>query len=151
MRPPLRLAAAVLGFGLALSSTACAPGQGSSGQTEGDGTLDPASFKGKTLDYVYFTDGPPDEQATRAMIDQFEQETGAKVNLQIVPYDSEEQTLQARINGGDAPEVARVTNWRPFADVLVDFKSYFGKNYDQRSRRPVSPCLLPTTRGPGRR
>lgn len=138
MRPPLRIAAAVLSFGLALSITACAPGQGSSEQTESDGTLDPGDFKGKTLDYVYFTDGRPDEQATRAMIDRFEQETGAKVNLQIVPYDSEEQALQARVNGGDAPEVARVTNWRPFADVLVDFKSYFGKDYDQKFLAGVS-------------
>jgi len=131
MRISLRLAAAALGFGMALSTAACAPGQGSSEQSEGDGTLDRATFKGKTLDYVYFTDGP-DEEATRALVAQFEKETGATVNVQLVPFDSLEQTLQARVNGGDAPEVARVADWRPFADVLVDFKSYFGENYDQQ-------------------
>jgi alpha-1,4-digalacturonate transport system substrate-binding protein len=129
MRPPTRLAAALLGVGLLSWTVACAPGQTSGEQPEGDGTLDPSSFKGKTLDYVYFTDGP-DEQATRTLVNQFEAETGARVNLQIVPFDSLEQALQARINAGDAPEVARVADWRPFADVATDFKSYFGKDYD---------------------
>ncbi len=129
MRPPTRLAAALLGVSLLSWTVACAPGETSGEQAEGDGTIDPASFKGKTLDYVYFTDGP-DEQATRTLVNQFEAETGARVNLQVVPYDSLEQTLQARINAGDAPEVARVTDWRPYADVLLDFKSYFGQSYD---------------------
>ncbi|HEX2174503.1 MAG TPA: extracellular solute-binding protein, partial [Nocardioidaceae bacterium] len=131
MRPPTRLATALLASGLMLSVAACAPGQGGGEETEGDGTLDPARFKGKTLDYVYFTDGP-DEQATRALVNKFEAETGARVNLQIVPFDTLEQTLQARVNGGDAPEVARVADWRPFADVLADFKPYFGENYDEK-------------------
>jgi alpha-1,4-digalacturonate transport system substrate-binding protein len=116
---------------LLCGTAACAPGSDSSDQPEGDGTIDPSSFKGKTLDYVYFTDGP-DEEATRALVDEFEKETGAKVNLQIIPFDSLEQTLQARINAGNAPEVARVADWRPFADVLVDVKSYLGEDYDQK-------------------
>lgn len=128
MRPPTRLVATLMGVGLVFGTAACAPGSGGE-QTEGDGNLDPSSFKGKTLDYVYFSDGP-DIQATRSAVSRFEQETGARVNLQIVPFDSLEQTLQARINAGDAPEVARVDDWRPYADVLMDFKSYFGKNYD---------------------
>jgi alpha-1,4-digalacturonate transport system substrate-binding protein len=131
MRPPTRLAAMLLGLGLMSWTVGCAPGQSGGEQPEGDGTIDPASFEGKTLSYVYFTDGP-DEQATRAVVADFEAETGATVNLQVVPFDSLEQTLQARINGGNAPEVARVADWRPFADVLVDFKSYFGQDYDTK-------------------
>jgi alpha-1,4-digalacturonate transport system substrate-binding protein len=130
MRPPTRAAAALLGTLLLGGITACAPGQSTDAQPEGDGKIDPSSFKGKTLDYVYFTDGP-DEQATRALVEDFEAETGARVNLQIVPFDSLEQTLQARINGGNAPEVARVADWRPFSDVLIDVKSYLGQDYDQ--------------------
>lgn len=128
MRPPTRQITTALGAVLLLWTAACAPGQSGGQQPEGDGTLDPASYRGKTLDYVYFTDGP-DEQATRDLVKEFEAETGAKVNLQIVPFDNLEQTLQARVNGGSPPEVARVADWRPFADVLVNFESYFGQDY----------------------
>lgn len=157
MNSPKRLAAALLGLGL--FATACAPGTSGGDQPSGDGSIDPASFTGETLDYVYFTDGP-DEQATRALVKDFEEETGATVNLQIVPFDNLEQTLQARINAGRAPEVARVHDWRPYADVLVDFKTYFGDDYaskfiegmatasqDAEGRMPAVPSDL-TMNGP---
>lgn len=135
MRQLPRPATLVLALGLAtvLAGAACAPGQSADNNDEPHTqvSLDPASFKGKTLNYLYFTDGP-DEQATRAQIAKFEKETGAKVNLQIVPFDNLEQTLQSRVNSGDAPEVARTNDWRPYADVLVDFHRYFGKDYDKK-------------------
>jgi alpha-1,4-digalacturonate transport system substrate-binding protein len=129
----MRISAALRATALAgiatLALAACAPGQESSNdEPSGDGTIDPASFEGKTLDYAYFTDGP-DEQATRTLIEKFEQETGATVNLQLVPFETLEQTLQARVNSGNPPEVARVTAWTPYADVLLDFKGYFGDDY----------------------
>jgi alpha-1,4-digalacturonate transport system substrate-binding protein len=119
-------ATAIVGLATVVMA-ACSPGQESTNASSG-GTIDPASFEGKTLDYAYFTDGP-DEEATRKLIEKFEQETGAKVNLQLVPFESLEQTLQARVNSGNPPEVARVTAWQPYADVLLDFKGYFGDDY----------------------
>jgi alpha-1,4-digalacturonate transport system substrate-binding protein len=115
---------------LAATLAACAPGtaETSSGGQSAPATVDFASFKGKTLTYVYFTDGP-DEKATRDAIAKFEQETGAKVNLQIVPFADINTALQARLSGGNAPEVARVSDWHPFADEAVDFKQYFGSDY----------------------
>src|SRR5688500_18126782 len=97
--PDMRIGASLRATALAgiatLALGACAPGQGGSNdEPSGDGTIDPASFEGKTLDYAYFTDGP-DEQATRTLIEKFEKETGAKVNLQLVPFETLEQTLQA--------------------------------------------------------
>ena len=86
------------------------------------------SFKGKTLTYVYFTDGP-DEQATRDAIAKFESATGAKVNLQILPFADLNTLLQARLSAGNAPEVARVADWHVYADEAVDFKQYFGNDY----------------------
>lgn len=93
--------------------TACAPG------TSGD---DGGSQGGNELTYVYFTDGP-DEQATRDLIAQFEERTGASVELQIVPFDNLEQQLQARLSGGNAPDVARLTNLVPFRGDLLDLRA----------------------------
>lgn len=113
-----------------VASAACAPGTPAN---EKEGRAAPASvdfdsFKGKSLTYVYFTDGP-DEKATREAIARFEQETGAKVNLQIVPFANLNQSLQARVSAGNAPEVARVADWHPYESQLVDFAAYFGAEY----------------------
>ncbi|MGH3715771.1 MAG: ABC transporter substrate-binding protein [Micromonosporaceae bacterium] len=120
---PLRAGVALIA-GLALL-TACAPGGGADADAPKPGSTD---FKGKTMTYVYFTDGP-DEQATRDRIAAFEKQTGAKVNLQVVPYADLEQSLQARLSGSDAPDVARLTNVHPFADDLVDLRDFLGKDY----------------------
>jgi hypothetical protein len=61
-------------------NSACAPGQPADEPDPGSTQqIDWSSFRGQTLDYLYFTDGP-DEAATRAHIDRFAQETGATVN-----------------------------------------------------------------------
>ncbi|MDQ4504614.1 extracellular solute-binding protein [Sinomonas sp. ASV322] len=114
---------------LAASLTACAPGSSQSDAgPSAPASVDFNSFKGQTLTYVYFTDGP-DEQATKDAIAKFEAVTGAKVNLQIVPFANLATSLQARLSAGNAPEVARVADWHPYADKEVDFKQYFGSNY----------------------
>lgn len=104
-----------------------------SGTTGAAGTAAPSApldfdfspYEGETITYVYFTDGP-DEAATRGLIDQFTEETGVNVELQLVPFADLETTLQSQLSGGDVPEVARVSNWHPFADALVDFNAQFG-------------------------
>lgn len=119
-----------------LALAACAPGEtapegGDDAADPGSQTLDWDSFEGQTLDYVYFTDGP-DEAVTRELIAGFEEETGATVNLQIVPFAELEQTLQARINSGSPPGVARVAAWTPYADALIDVRSYLGEDYPEQ-------------------
>jgi alpha-1,4-digalacturonate transport system substrate-binding protein len=129
MRIRAALKATAIAGVTAAALAACAPGQDpASNEPSGDGSIDPSSFRGKTLTYAYFTDGP-DEQATRDLIAKFEEETGAEVNLQLVPFESLEQTLQARVNSGNPPEVARTNAWQPYADVLLDFTTYFGDDY----------------------
>lgn len=132
--------------------SACAPGQPASTPVPASAaprpggsaaTVDWSSFKGQTLTYVYFTDGP-DEQATRDLVARFVQETGAKVDLQIVPYGDLEASLQARLSAGDAPEVARLTDVNPFRDQLVDLAQYFGAEYAAEFLPgPVSSVLGP--------
>jgi alpha-1,4-digalacturonate transport system substrate-binding protein len=106
------------------------------------GTIDWSSFKGKTLTYIYFTDGP-DEQATRTLIAAFEKETGATVDLQIVPYDDLATSLNARLSAGDAPDVARLTDVQPFREDLLDLTQYFGPQYvDEFLPGPVSSAFI---------
>jgi alpha-1,4-digalacturonate transport system substrate-binding protein len=128
----LRMKIGTAGVALAVMGlAACAPGSSSSSPSDsasGPKTVDFNSFKGKTLTYVYFTDGP-DEQATRDAIAKFESATGAKVNLQILPFADLNTSLQARLSAGKAPEVARVADWHVYADEAVDFKQYFGSDY----------------------
>ena len=130
MRTRIRTGAACAALAALSLVAACAPGSSSSSSSDSSSpkTIDVKSFKGKTLTYVYFTDGP-DEQATRTAISKFESETGAKVNLQILPFADLNTSLQARLSAGNPPEAARVADWHVFADEAVDFKQYFGKDY----------------------
>lgn len=91
---------------------ACSPG------TSDDATK-PSG--GNHLTYVYFTDGP-DEQTTRELIKEFEQQTGSTVDLQIVPFSGLDQQLQARISANNAPDVARESTLTGFRDALLDLK-----------------------------
>jgi alpha-1,4-digalacturonate transport system substrate-binding protein len=90
--------------------------------------IDFSAYEGESLTYVYFTDGP-DEAATRSLIERFTEETGVEVDLQLVPFADLETTLQAQLSGGDVPDVARVTNWRPISDAIIDMSEYFGADY----------------------
>ncbi|NLF32203.1 MAG: extracellular solute-binding protein [Planctomycetes bacterium] len=111
---------AILAAG-ALALAGCAPGQPATTQDPAPAqTGGAAAPEGpKELTYVYFTDGP-DEQATRDLIKQFEEANGATVNLEIVPYANLEQTLQARLAGSNAPDVARVAGLGPWLEDLAD-------------------------------
>ncbi len=121
-----------------------APGDQAKPEAKGKAKkIDPASLRGKTMTYVYFTDGP-DEQATRTLIKRFEQETGAKVKLQIVPYDDLETSLQTRLSGNNAPEVARIDGMFAYQDDLIDLSRYFGAGYkDQFLPGPLTGGLGP--------
>ena len=112
--PPILAAAAVA----AALLVACSPGASSSDTTSGTKQADD-----KKITYVYFTDGP-DEQATRGLIADFEKQTGAQVDLQIVPFANLEQQLQARLSGGNAPDVARLSNIDPFRADLLDLSKF---------------------------
>ncbi len=112
---------------------ACAPGQ-----VEGEGgagqeplaveSVDPAEFKGKTLNYVYFTDGP-DQQATRSLIGDFEKKFDVTVNLEVLPYKDLVTSVQARLSGGNVPDVVRLTGLTDFKADLLDLRRYLGEKY----------------------
>lgn len=106
-------------------STAAGAKSGAAGSLSTAGST---SFHGQQLTYVYFSDGP-DIDATTARIAEFEKATGATVKLQVVPFANLQQTLQARLSGSNAPEVARVADWHPYADQLVDLTKALGSDF----------------------
>ena len=115
-----------------LALTACAPGQQSQGiQNTGPIEIDTSTFAGKTIDYVYFSDSAAEEEATRALISQFQDEFDATINLQIVPFANLQQSLQARLSGNEVPDVARLSSIQvgDFVDQLLDIVPYFGSDY----------------------
>ncbi|SDI40107.1 carbohydrate ABC transporter substrate-binding protein, CUT1 family [Arthrobacter subterraneus] len=113
---------------------ACAPGQvvGEGSNAEGNPlevqSVDPAEFAGETMSYVYFTDGP-DEQATRDLIAEFEDEYDVTVELEVLPYADLVTSVQARLSGGNAPDVVRLTGLTDFRADLLDLRTYLGEDY----------------------
>jgi len=127
---------AVATVGLLWALTACAPGPvaspsgGGNAAAPSGGTIDYSTFKGKKITYLYFTDGP-DEAATRGLLKEFETKSGGTVDLQIIPYADLQQSLQARLSGGNAPDAGRLSDIEPFKGDLLDLHGYLGKDYEK--------------------
>ncbi|MEX0152743.1 sugar ABC transporter substrate-binding protein [Microbacterium sp. LMI1-1-1.1] len=120
---------AALAVGLAVSLVAgCAPGPIEDDSPQEVQSMDPADFAGKTLTYMYFTDGP-DEQATRDLVAQFEQQYDVTVDLEILPYADMVTSTLNRLSGGNAPDVARLTSLTDFRDDLLELDPYLGDDY----------------------
>ena len=125
--------ALALAVGVTVGLTGCAPGEVVSGAAGASGPLEvqeltPADFAGESLSYVYFTDGP-DEAATRDLIASFEEEYDVTVNLEILPYADLVTSVQARLSGGNAPDVVRLTGLGDFQNDLLDLLTYLGEDY----------------------
>lgn len=147
---PVRIAALAP---LVLVLASCAPGgtggddgddpgaaTGAGGEVTGVEDMTKEDVEGKTLDYLYFTDGP-DQAATEELISAFEEEYGATVNLEIVPYADLETTLQARLSGGQAPDLARLTATAPFHGDLLDLTPYVGEDYPETFIEGLRPAM----------
>jgi alpha-1,4-digalacturonate transport system substrate-binding protein len=138
---------AVATIGLLGALAACAPGPvaspsgGGNGAAPSGGTIDYSTFKGKKITYLYFTDGP-DEAATRALLKEFEAKSGGTVDLQIIPYADLQQSLQARLSGGNAPDVARLSDIEPFKGDLLDLHGYLGKDYEKEFQAGPTKSVL---------
>ncbi|OYO13730.1 sugar ABC transporter substrate-binding protein [Enemella evansiae] len=117
----LRTTAVALMCAGALAMAGCTPGQQQSTQPQAANT-DPRSGP-QELTYLYFTDGP-DEQATRDLIAKYEKEKGVKVNLEIVPFANLDQSLQARLTGDNAPDVARLATLTNVKTQLLDLNQF---------------------------
>ncbi|MDO5494744.1 MAG: extracellular solute-binding protein [bacterium] len=147
-----RLSALVASMAVATLLASCAPGEviddsttqppatGTGTETGGEtpdggqttaeetGGSDPADFSGKTLSYVYFTDGP-DEQATRDLIAQFEEEHDVTVELEVLAYADLVTSVLNRLSGGNPPDVVRLTALTDFRNDLLVLDDHLGADY----------------------
>lgn len=142
-KPGLALVGSTIALGVLLAS--CAPGaiEGDEPTTEATPveSVDPADFAGETLSYVYFTDGP-DEQGTRDLIAQFEDEYDVTVNLEVLAYADLVTSVQARLSGGNAPDVVRLTGLTDFRSDLLPLDGYLGEDYrDEFLPGPISATV----------
>lgn len=126
---------------LAALVVGCAPGEieGEAEESPQDvQTLADEDFAGLTLEYMYFTDGP-DEEATRQLIAEFEQEYDVTVELEILPYADLVTSALNRLSGGTPPDVVRLTGLTDFRDDLLVLEPYLGEEYREE--------FLPAIRG----
>ena len=121
------LAALALGAS-ALLIAGCAPGQIEDDSPQDVQSANPEDFAGKTLTYMYFTDGP-DEEATRQLIGEFEAKYDVTVELEVLPYADLVTSTLNRLSGGNAPDVARLTGLTDFRDDLLVLDPYLGEDY----------------------
>lgn len=135
MRKTKRVIAGLCLLPIALAGVACAPGEieGEGGAEEAPEAVepaDPADFAGETLEYMYFTDGP-DEQATRDLIGQFEDEYDVTVSLEILPYADLVTSTLNRLSGGSSPDVVRLTALTDFRGDLLVLDPYLGEDFKE--------------------
>ncbi|PPG42751.1 ABC transporter substrate-binding protein [Pseudoclavibacter sp. RFBA6] len=133
IRTRARTTTALLALAAMTGLAGCAPGPiiedgpGEAGTLEVQ-KVNPADFAGQSMSYVYFTDGP-DEAATRELIASFEEEYDVTVNLEVLPYSDLVTSVQARLSGGNAPDVVRLTGLTDFRADLLDLRTYLGEDY----------------------
>ncbi len=82
-----------------------------------------------TLDFVWFTDGNEDEVLREIIADYQEMKPKAEFNLIEVPYNDLNNKIKTMVAGGDAPDLARVTNTGELASSLLDLTPYLGEGF----------------------
>lgn len=88
-----------------------------------------ADWKGKEITYYFYNDSQAELDTTKLQIAAFEKLTGAKVKLDVIPFTSLDQQLQARIAAGNTPDVARLNNPGLYQKVAMNLETHFGRTY----------------------
>jgi alpha-1,4-digalacturonate transport system substrate-binding protein len=106
-----------------------------------------AAWKGKEITYYFYNDGVIELDITKKQIADFEKLTGAKVKLDVVPFPTLDQQLQARIAGGNTPDVARLNNPALYWNVGLPIENYLGRNYGKEFLKgSTTQVTNPTTK-----
>ncbi|ABY21918.1 disaccharide-binding protein [Renibacterium salmoninarum ATCC 33209] len=102
---------------LALSTAACGGG-GSNSNSSGGGTLTYwASNQGASLDN--------DKQNLTPLLDKFQQQTGVKVNLEVIGWNDLQTRIQTAVTSGQAPDVVNIGNtWASSLQATGAFMPY---------------------------
>jgi len=106
-----------------------------------------AAWKGKEITYYFYQDSAAELDTTKKQIADFEKLTGAKVKLDVIPFTSLDQQLQARIAGGNTPDVARLNNPGFYHNVALPLEQYLGRNYGKEFLKgSATQVTHPTTK-----
>lgn len=86
-----------------------------------------------TLDVLWFSDGVEGEVFKEITEDYQEEHPNVEFNIIDTPYDDLYDRIRTRVSGGDAPDLARISNPGEVANSLEPLDSYFNKEdfYDQ--------------------
>ncbi len=88
---------------LALSTAACGGGNNSSSDSGGNTTLTYwASNQGTSIDN--------DKQVLGPVLDKFQQQTGIKVNMEVIGWNDLQTRIQTAVTSGQAPDVVNIGN-----------------------------------------
>jgi multiple sugar transport system substrate-binding protein len=88
---------------LALATAGCGSGGGDDGDAAGSGTLTYwASNQGTSLEN--------DKEVLQPLLDRFEDETGTKVDLEVIGWNNLQTRIQTAVTSGQAPDVVNIGN-----------------------------------------
>lgn len=82
----------------------------------------------------------------RMLLDEFEAENpGIIVNVDVVPYSNIDEQLPVQVEAGEAPDMARITNFGAFADFYLDMRPFLSEeaqaNFDNNFSQPVMAAM----------
>jgi alpha-1,4-digalacturonate transport system substrate-binding protein len=121
---------------------ACSSSTSTSGAGSGSGKQ---PFAGHSITYLYFTNGP-DLKATQTLVAKFDQQTGATVTLDTVPYANLNETVQAQLSAGKPPAVVETTAPGQFGSNEIDLGQALGQSWAQS----LSPSLVTSAKYNGK-
>lgn len=122
------------------SLTLAACGSGGSGQAgtqasgggNSGGGASTASIKGQTITYWASVEGTGVQQTTQTLTKVFKgftQQTGVKVNMQVIPWSDLLQKILTSVTSGTGPDVMEIGNtWAPSFEASGGFLPFSGAN-----------------------
>lgn len=75
------------------------------------------------INFLTYTDGF-EEKAFQDLFKRFQQTTGIRVKMEVIPFADMAETLTSRIKRGAQPDVARVVDVGPYVGDVLDLREY---------------------------
>ncbi|MFZ4453085.1 ABC transporter substrate-binding protein [Salibacterium aidingense] len=98
----------------------------SSGEEAEQGNDQDSDNENVTLDVVWFSDGNEGEVFKEITEDYKKDHPNVDFNIIETPYDDIYDRIRTRVSGGDAPDLARISNPGAVSDALLRLDSEFG-------------------------
>lgn len=132
-----RISAGVAVAFAAITLAACGSSSSNSGSGSGSGNSSQAasgggSLKGQTINYWASVEGTGPSQTTKTLTAEFKkftQQTGVKVNMQVIPWSDLLQKILTSVTSGTGPDVMEIGNtWAPSLSASNGFLPFDSAN-----------------------